>query len=208
MEKSVKTTCGDTPTKGTAPYTCSVVVCSDRASSGTYEDKSGPAAIGWLKGHQFVQGGYHVIADDIQMLKRIVLNDANTHDLVVISGGTGVSPRDITPQTLKTICDYEIPGIGELLRAGSLKYSLNAYLSRCGGWVLGRSLVLALPGNPKAVVEQLDILSDLLPHALKAIAGNCDHRRRLDTNNAQHPAVGSNDGRFVPQMHHDTTSLL
>ena len=94
--------------------------------------------------------------------------------------GTGLGPRDITPQVLDGACDYGIPGFGELLRQGSLKYSLNAYLSRCGGWVKGRTLVLALPGNPKAVVEQLDILADLLPHALKSLQGKCDDRRKTE----------------------------
>jgi len=167
-------------TEGHLMHRTSVIVCSDRASSGTYEDKSGPAAQAWLEKKGFRIGDYALIADDIQLLKRTVSEHAESHSLIVISGGTGISPRDITPQTLRTLCDYEVPGLGEMLRAGSIKYSLNAYLSRCGGWVLGHTLVLALPGNPKAVVEQLDILADLLPHALKAVAGACDHRRRTD----------------------------
>ena len=180
---------------GAANYLASVIVCSDRASVGTYEDKSGPAAIEWLKRNNFTPGSYNLIADDIQLLKRTVSAHAGDHSLVVISGGTGISPRDITPQTLRSFCDYEIPGIGEMLRAGSLKYSLNSYLSRCGGWVLGNALVLALPGNPKAVVEQLDIVSDLLPHALKAVAGKCDHRRRIDeVRHTSAAAAASNSG--------------
>jgi molybdopterin biosynthesis enzyme MoaB len=79
---------------------------------------------------------------------------------------------------LDKVCDFAVPGFGEMLRAGSLKYSLNAYLSRCGGWVKGRALVLALPGNPKAVTEQLGIMKDLLPHALQSVRGECKHRRK------------------------------
>ncbi len=159
-------------------FKASIIISSDRAYQGTYSDQSGPAAQGWLRGQGFETQGVQVVADDKMMLAEMVhtavSRDAN---LVVISGGTGLGPRDITPQVLDEICDYHIPGFGEMLRRESLKYSLNAYLSRCGGWVKGRSLILALPGNPKAVVEQLSILQDLLPHALKALAGTCDNRR-------------------------------
>jgi len=159
-------------------HTASVIVSSDRAFHGTYTDQSGPAAQGWLADHGYDVQGVQVVADDRAMLAEMVhAAVARDTQLIVISGGTGLGPRDITPQTLDDLCDYPIPGFGEMLRRESLKYSLNAYLSRCGGWVKGRSLMLALPGNPKAVVEQLSILQDLLPHALKAVAGTCDNRR-------------------------------
>jgi molybdenum cofactor synthesis domain-containing protein len=159
-------------------HTASIIISSDRAFHGTYVDQSGPAAQGWLKGQGYTVKGIQVVADDRVMMAEVV-NAAVSQDtsLIVISGGTGLGPRDITPQTLDEICDYAIPGFGEMLRRESLKYSLNAYLSRCGGWVKNRSLIVALPGNPKAVVEQLSILNDLLPHALKAVAGICDNRR-------------------------------
>ena len=159
-------------------HTASVIVSSDRAFQGTYTDQSGPAAQEWLADHGYAVQGVQVVADDQGMLAETVSAAvARDTQLVVISGGTGLGPRDITPQTLDHLCDYQVPGFGEMLRRESLKYSLNAYLSRCGGWVKGRSLILALPGNPKAVVEQLSILQDLLPHALKAVAGTCDNRR-------------------------------
>lgn len=160
-----------------------VIVSSDRASQGTYEDQSGPAAKAWLEEHGYSVSSLRVIGDDSSLLAELVTAaESQGIPLVVISGGTGLGPRDITPQTLDKICDYAIPGFGELLRRESLKYSLNAYLSRCGGWVKGRSLILALPGNPKAVREQLSILQDLLPHALKALRGTCDNRRSTGVN--------------------------
>lgn len=156
-----------------------VIVSSDRAHHGTYEDKSGPAASAWLEAHGFQVQSVAVIPDEPSKLRETVTSLVETSaDLIVVSGGTGLGPRDRTPNTLDSHCDYAVPGIGELLRRESLKYSLNAYLSRCGGWVNGRTLVLALPGNPKAVTEQLDILSDLLPHALKSLRGECSHRRK------------------------------
>ena len=159
-------------------YAAAVIVSSDRAFHGNYTDQSGPAAVGWLGEHGYQVLRSQVVADDRSMLTHAVSALVDNHiPLVVISGGTGLGSRDITPQTLDQICDYGIPGFGEMLRRESLKYSLNAYLSRCGGWVKSRTLILALPGNPKAVTEQLSILQDLLPHALKALAGACDDRR-------------------------------
>lgn len=163
------------------PMPAAVIVCSDRARAGLYDDESGPAAAGWLEAHGFPAAAPRVVPDEPVELERAV--DAAlslSAQLVVVSGGTGLGPRDITPQTLDRICDYPIPGFGELLRRESLKYSLNAYLSRCGAWVKGRTLVLGLPGNPKAVREQLDILSDLLPHALKSLDGKCKDRRAVE----------------------------
>ena len=163
--------------------TAAIIVSSDRANSGTYEDLSGPAAQNWLEAKGLEIAGKCVVPDEAgplrEMLDTYVSRGVN---LVVISGGTGLGPRDITPQVLDATCDYSIPGFGEMLRQGSLKYSLNSYLSRCGGWVKGRTIVLALPGNPKAVVEQLDIMADLLPHALKSMQGKCDHRRKTNEN--------------------------
>jgi molybdenum cofactor synthesis domain-containing protein len=159
-----------------------VVVASDRAHDGTYVDGSGPAAVEWLQKKRYDVLEKVVVPDEANALIEAVLGFVEqAADLVIVSGGTGIGPRDITPQTLAAICDYQIPGFGELLRAESLKYSRNAYLSRCGGWVKDKSLVLALPGNPKAVTEQLDILGDLLPHALKALHGKCKDRRPVQS---------------------------
>jgi molybdenum cofactor synthesis domain-containing protein len=156
----------------------SIIVSSDRAHSGAYQDKSGPAASAWLSEHEYKVDSVHIVPDEREALARAVLNQVELKTpLIIISGGTGLGPRDVTPQVLDELCDYNIPGFGEMLRFQSLKYSLNAYLSRCGGWVKNRCLILALPGNPKAVVEQLTILEDLLPHALKALSGTCENRR-------------------------------
>lgn len=159
---------------------CAIIICSDRAQSGVYQDKSGSEAFIWLMKQGYNCSPPRVIPDDSEELSQAIdhaINDAAS--LVVISGGTGLGPRDITPQTLDEICDYQIPGFGELLRKESLKYSLNSYLSRCGAWLKNQTIILALPGNPKAVVEQLSIVSEILPHALKAAAGRCQDRRAV-----------------------------
>jgi len=159
----------------------SIIVASDRAKQGVYEDLSGPAARRWLQDHGAEVRTLEVVSDDQESIAAACRGVLDSSQLIVISGGTGLGPRDVTPQTLDNFCDYTIPGIGELLRRESLKYSLNAYLSRCGGWVKDRTLLLALPGNHKAVFEQLEILTDLLPHALESVQGKCKHRRRVES---------------------------
>lgn len=161
-----------------------VIVCSDRAFEGHYEDKSGPAAVEWLAEHNFNNLSLDVIPDDVKRLQLAVAELATNADVLIVSGGTGLGPRDTSPQSIAAIADYEIPGFGELLRKESLKYSFNAYLSRCGAFVVMRKLVLVLPGNPKAVVEQLDIVADLLPHAISALRGECKHRRKREPQEA------------------------
>ena len=123
-------------------YKSHVIVSSDRASQGTYEDESGPAAQTWLKKHKFKCTGITVIPDDDERLRMEVLMAIHEVELLVVSGGTGVGPRDITPQVIKSVAHYEIPGFGELLRQESLKYSLNSYLSRCGAYVKNNKLIL------------------------------------------------------------------
>ncbi|MCX6105370.1 MAG: MogA/MoaB family molybdenum cofactor biosynthesis protein [Proteobacteria bacterium] len=164
------------------PLQAKVLVSSDRASDGLYDDLSGPAAYNWLENHGFKVLGIQIIPDDRELLSQAIGSICQDGvALLVTSGGTGLGSRDVMPQVLDSICDYAIPGFGELLRRESLRYSLNAYLSRCGGWVKQRTLILALPGNPRAVCEQLDILSDLLPHALKSIGDACNDRRPTPT---------------------------
>ncbi len=156
-----------------------MIVSSDRAHRGEYTDESGPAAMAWLAKRGYETLGCLVVSDDASPLRDAVAQFVERGaEVVVISGGTGLGPRDITPQTLDACCDFSIPGIGEHLRRESLKYSLNSNLSRCGAWAKGQRLVLALPGNPKAVAEQLEMLEDLIPHAIWSLRGECHHRRR------------------------------
>jgi len=158
----------------------SVIVSSERASNGTYIDTCGPAASSWLTAHACVVEPIVLVADDRSALTVAVTSAvAKGQHLVVISGGTGLGSKDFTPQLVDKLCDYSIPGIGELLRRESLKYSLGAYLSRCGAWVKDGTLILALPGEPKAMVDHLGILSDLLPQALRKLRNSRDHRSTM-----------------------------
>ena len=158
-----------------------IIVCSDRASRSDYEDKAGPAASQWLQNAGFVINSVKVIPDQHDVIKNSIQNAWEDCDVIILSGGTGISPTDMTPQVLHEISDYEVSGIGEQLRRESLKYSPNALLSRGGAWMLRGKLIYALPGNPKAVVEQLDILGDLIHSSVIAAKGLCQHRGHKKT---------------------------
>lgn len=158
-------------------FRAAVLVFSDRAAAGTYEDRSGPAAVAWLIAHGFEVSPSCVLPDDPKVIKDAVLTRLSDHDLLVCSGGTGITPRDLTPQTLYSFCEYEIPGIGELLRRESMAITSHAAFGRGGAWVKQQKLILALPGNPKAVTEQLTMLTDILTPALLALKGQCRSQR-------------------------------
>lgn len=149
-----------------------VLVMSDRAASGAYEDTSGE----FLKNSLIAEGGnvvtYEVISDDYQ---RIVLSlrsiqEKYRPDVILASGGTGPGGRDVTPEALKDVCDVLLEGMGEWLRHESGYFTPTAWLSRMGAGMMNNTLIIALPGSLKAVTECWQILSPVLPIALERIA--------------------------------------
>lgn len=153
--------------------TCGVVVMSDRASKGVYEDKSGPVLQELLSTYGAHVLDYTVLPDDIKKvtahLKKIIAKSKPS--FIMTSGGTGLAKRDITPEALESICDRMLPGFGELLRQDGAQVTNKAWLSRSTAGVLNGTLIIALPGSPKAVQEGIEALLPLLPHALSTLCG-------------------------------------
>lgn len=145
-----------------------ILTISDRASRGEYEDKAGPLMVAILTERTNWQvARQEVVADEVDEIAAALRAwcDAGVH-LILTTGGTGFAPRDVTPEATKAVIERETPGIAEALRAESLKITRHAMLSRGVAGIRGRTLIINLPGNPKAVKESLDILLPVLPHAL------------------------------------------
>jgi molybdopterin adenylyltransferase len=146
-------------------------VLSDRAASGARTDGCIPVMRDRLGGvYSIVRES--VLPDDPAALQAqvIELADSRAADLVITSGGTGLSPRDRTPQATAAVLDYEVPGIAEAIRAAAMPNVKTAMLSRALAGVRDRTLVINLPGSPKAVAESLDVVLPVLPHALELLA--------------------------------------
>jgi molybdopterin adenylyltransferase len=117
-----------------------------------------------------------IIPDEKEQIKKtmILFCDHEHLDLVISTGGTGLSPRDVTPEATREILHKEIPGLGEMMRASSLKFTPLSILSRATGGIRGKSLIINLPGSPKAVKECLESILPVIPHALEVIRGEAN----------------------------------
>ena len=154
-------------------YRTAIVILSDRAAAGTRPDECAPVIAETL-GDAFEVVGTRVLADDAAALaaELVELCDREQIALVLTSGGTGLGPRDRTPQTTAALLDYEVPGIPEAVRMASFARVKTAILSRAVAGVRGKTLIVNLPGSPKAVRESLDVVLPVLGHALDLLAGN------------------------------------
>ena len=149
-----------------------VLTISDRGSRGEYEDRSGPLAEEIVNGRSPWQVTHRaIIPDDLEVITQTLRkwSDEEGVNLILTSGGTGFAPRDITPEATKAVIERETPGIAEALRSASLKITQHAMLSRAVAGIRGQTLIINMPGNPKAVRENLEVLLPILPHALELI---------------------------------------
>lgn len=151
-----------------------ILTVSDRVAAGTRDDASGDALAARLEGLGFAVDR-RVVADEIAAIADAVRSGAAAHPLVVTTGGTGLTPRDVTPQATAMVLDYEVPGIAEAMRAEGRRSTPMAALSRGLVGVAGRALVVNVPGSPKGATESLDAVVPVLDHALETLSGPFDH---------------------------------
>lgn len=151
-----------------------VLTLSDRAAKGEYADESGALLKALLEQAGATVLDYRVVPDDVSTITNVVQEMIDSHklDLLVSTGGTGVSPRDVTPEALQPLFKCDIPGVGEFLRHSGAQFTPLSWSSRSVGGVIDQTLVVTLPGNPKAVREGMDALTPkLLPHLIRIIRG-------------------------------------
>lgn len=153
-----------------------VVTVSTRAAAGVYDDEGGPAVAEALRGHGFDVADIVVVPDGRAEVAQALRAAAAGADLVVTTGGTGLHPRDLTPEATRDVVDREAPGLAEAMRASALAVTPMGMLSRATAGTLGRTLILNLPGSPKGAVENLQAVAPVLAHALEQLAGG-DHPR-------------------------------
>ncbi len=154
--------------------TVAILTLSDKGSRGEREDSSGPAIKDIITTVNGRVDYYEIIPDEKDLIKEKLIRYSKKVDLILTTGGTGLSPRDVTPDATLDVIEKPVPGIAEAIRIAGLKKTDRAMLSRAVAGVLGNSLIINLPGSPKAVRESLEVIKGVLPHAIEKIRGGAD----------------------------------
>jgi molybdopterin adenylyltransferase len=156
-------------------FRAAVLTVSDSCARGERNDLSGPAVAQSLQEHHFSVVETRIVADDHTAIQKAIVELARKARLVVTTGGTGISARDVTPEATRVVCGRTLDGISERIRREGEKKTPFAVLSRglCG--VCGTSVVLNLPGSPSGAVESLQAVIDVIPHAIQLLAGRTEH---------------------------------
>jgi len=151
----------------------SILTISDSVAAGKYKDKSGPAVRERCKELGWEIACTAILKDDRGAIESILakLSDARESDLILTTGGTGLGPRDVTPEATIAVAERLIPGFAEHMRAEGLKMTDRAMLSRATAAIRGSTIIINLPGSPTGAVESLDAIADLLPHAVAILHG-------------------------------------
>jgi molybdopterin adenylyltransferase len=151
----------------------SVITISDSVARGERQDASGPAVVSRCKELGWPVTSNHIVADDLTQIQTLLrrLVDVDEVDLILTAGGTGLGPRDVTPEATEGIADKLIPGFAEEMRRKGLEKTPRAILSRSSAAIRGTTLILNFPGSPKGALESLDAVAALIPHAIQIIHG-------------------------------------
>ena len=167
-----------------------ILTISDSVAAGVREDGSGAALAGLAADIGWTIANTKVVADEIEQIAEAVVKwaDSKQIDVILCTGGTGLAPRDVTPEALRTIAPREAAGFGELMRAEGRKSTRFAALSRSGAFTRGETLILALPGSPRGAVESLNAVADLIPHAVNLLHGQTQHESKPSLQR-EHPKV-------------------
>jgi molybdopterin adenylyltransferase len=154
-----------------------IVTVSDSVAAGSREDRSGVILREWAEALGWQVTAQEIVPDEMERIASVLtrLTDSGQVSLVITTGGTGVSPRDVTPEAARTVIEREIPGLGELMRAEGRKITPFAVLSRSMAGVRGTTLIVNLPGSPKGALESLDAIVQLIPHIIDLIEGRTGH---------------------------------
>jgi molybdopterin adenylyltransferase len=155
-------------------FSAGILTISDKGSRGEREDLSGPEIRRILASLPAEVEAYEVIPDEEEIIARKLTEYADQKglDLILTTGGTGLSPRDVTPEATRRVLDREVPGIAEAMRAEGMKITPTAMLSRAAAGIRRRSLIINLPGSPRAVRENLMVVLPALKHALEKTQGD------------------------------------
>ncbi|UCG77749.1 MAG: MogA/MoaB family molybdenum cofactor biosynthesis protein [Nitrospirota bacterium] len=149
-----------------------ILIISDKGSTGEREDKCGPLISQVLDNSVYSLAGCEIIPDDINAIKSSLSRHSGKADLILTSGGTGLSPRDVTAEATLDIIDKEIPGIPEAIRTAGMKHTDRSMLSRAVAGVRGKCLIINMPGSPNAVKESIEVILNVIPHAVEKIKGS------------------------------------
>lgn len=148
-----------------------ILTLSDRSSRGERDDASGPALARLIHAENWSIIKEMILPDDESAIRQTLIDwvDGNEFDIILTTGGTGFSPRDVTPEATRSVIEREAPGLAEAMRAASLKITPHAMLSRVVTGIRKKTLIINLPGSPKGAVENLQVIMPVLPHAVQLL---------------------------------------
>lgn len=155
-------------------FKAGIITVSDRCSKGIYEDKSGPEIKRILEENGYEICDLKIVSDGIDEIKAALLDMCGQTELIITTGGTGLSPRDNTPEATMEIAEKNVPGISEAIRIKSMQITNRAMLGRGVSVIRDNTLIINLPGSVKAVRESLEFIIDVLPHALSVLGGKVE----------------------------------